>query len=89
MSSRIQLMLTERFESLFTGLTRAFVRYDDAPRSPSELSRLTAAWLDLDDHRTAIRHEVKAMGVNASAVDHRPSPAQGDVVVFQVSHLAP
>lgn len=89
MIGRILSMLSNRFESLFTGLTRAFVRYDDAPRTPAELSVLSAAWLDLDDHRNAIRQEVKAMGVVASGVDHRPPAGQDSVVVFQVSHLAP
>lgn len=82
-------MLTERFESLFTGLTRAFIRYDDAPRTPSELSTLTAAWLELDERRTAIRREVKSMNLSTSGLGHRPHGQPDSVVVFQVSHLAP
>ncbi len=66
-------MLSERFERLFRRLVVAFLRYDDAPRTPTSVIGLAAARADLDAVRREIateRESVLGLGRSRTREDH-------------------
>lgn len=78
-------MLTERFNTLFTGLAAAFIRYDNTPRTAESVILLARARADLEDARYAIRLERRHM---LQALSPKPQLADATRVspVFSLNH---
>ncbi len=58
-------MLTARFEALWSRLIGVWFSYQDAPRDPAEVTQLAAARIALDEARSEIAGERRAMGVGS------------------------
>lgn len=83
-------MLTDRFNFLLTDLTGAFIRHQETPRHPDRIAVLGHARAELEDARTAIAAERRAIAKQtAPRVPRRTEPAVDspvDLAMLDLTH---
>lgn len=80
------LVLTERFNNLYRGLSAAFVSYDDTPRSAETVVLLAGARARLEDARHAIWLERRQIMQTAAAKHLDTDGATHLSPVFTLNH---